>query len=262
MNRLAYVSTMHSKPGGKSTSDQILTILNTSYSFNKNHGITGVLLIANTTIFEFLEGDNDILGQLFYRISRDKRHYDVSLIMNETNIETRLFTRWTMRLLSVGVKSHYSALEKIIQSCGNCFDLKSEKDKHRFDIIFPQDLLDQSYTTKVDIDKPKIDQPYTGVTLTLTKWPRPTDLKMTKELVDLCMRLRKNKETFNNLAQSGVYTTDEDLLKDLKKIDDLGLLKQEELKDTNSPKRIEHAEDHFSRALKKFLFIPIKVKKD
>ena len=62
---------------------------------NERHGITGMLLYADGSFFQVLEGAPADVDQLFDRISRDTRHDRVTIIIREP-LAVRAFGEWTM----------------------------------------------------------------------------------------------------------------------------------------------------------------------
>jgi len=62
---------------------------------NTELGITGMLLYADGSFFQVLEGEEPIIDGLFDRIVRDQRHQDITLIIREP-IARRAFADWTM----------------------------------------------------------------------------------------------------------------------------------------------------------------------
>lgn len=75
--------------------DSLLTLLKSARRKNKQLGITGMLLYADDSFFQVLEGDPGTIDQLFQEISQDKRHSNVTIIIREP-IDTRTFGDWTM----------------------------------------------------------------------------------------------------------------------------------------------------------------------
>ena len=63
--------------------------------YNERHGITGMLLYADGSFFQVLEGAPDDVERLFERISADPRHDHLTLIIREP-VATRAFGEWTM----------------------------------------------------------------------------------------------------------------------------------------------------------------------
>ncbi|ADB42972.1 BLUF domain-containing protein [Spirosoma linguale] len=75
--------------------NDLATILLQSRYDNKKADITGVLLCFYGQIIQVLEGKKLELDLLYARIQRDKRHTDVTTLINRP-IAQRLFSSWSM----------------------------------------------------------------------------------------------------------------------------------------------------------------------
>jgi hypothetical protein len=62
---------------------------------NAKVNITGILLYVQGSIMQVLEGESQAIETLFDRIQTDRRHTDVTRVMNRP-IAQRLFPDWTM----------------------------------------------------------------------------------------------------------------------------------------------------------------------
>jgi hypothetical protein len=62
---------------------------------NAKLGLTGMLLYAEGSFFQVLEGQVDVVDALYAKIARDKRHAQVTLVIREP-ISKRHFDAWTM----------------------------------------------------------------------------------------------------------------------------------------------------------------------
>ncbi|MEM1054374.1 MAG: BLUF domain-containing protein [Bacteroidota bacterium] len=78
--------------------EDIAAILHVSRSNNARDGLTGVLLYADGSFMQVLEGPPDAVAATYQRIHRDPRHGDV-LHMLEQRVEQRSFPEWTMGLV-------------------------------------------------------------------------------------------------------------------------------------------------------------------
>lgn len=77
-------------------SQEELTRLLTNARFkNDKLGVTGMLLYAEGSFFQVLEGGPDVLDALFATIKNDKRHDKITVIIREP-IARRTFANWTM----------------------------------------------------------------------------------------------------------------------------------------------------------------------
>jgi hypothetical protein len=70
-------------------------ILTASRSLNVQHAITGVLIYAEGTFFQVLEGPSAAIDATLERIRRDKRHFDVTKMMHH-DVAERSFPDWSM----------------------------------------------------------------------------------------------------------------------------------------------------------------------
>jgi len=88
---------------------------------NAELNVTGMLLHADGSFFQVLEGDRGVVDRLFERIGRDPRHDRVTIIINEP-IERRSFDDWTMGYTNVDARrlSEIPGLNDFFVS-GSCF---------------------------------------------------------------------------------------------------------------------------------------------
>jgi hypothetical protein len=67
---------------------------------NAQRGITGMLLHADDSFFQVVEGPTDTADKLFIEIAKDPRHQQVTLVIREP-IAKRVFGDWTMGFYAV-----------------------------------------------------------------------------------------------------------------------------------------------------------------
>lgn len=75
--------------------DELSELLQAARLTNSRLGVTGMLLFAEGTFFQVLEGPPRTVDDLYERISRDRRHSEVAKIIREP-IARRSFDEWTM----------------------------------------------------------------------------------------------------------------------------------------------------------------------
>ena len=97
MFELIYVS--HAHP--EITSVDIDNILTTSQIFNSENDITGCLLFYNQNFVQILEGGQSVILELYRRIEKDDRHYDVTLLSMGYK-PSRIFGQWSMLYQEIG----------------------------------------------------------------------------------------------------------------------------------------------------------------
>lgn len=91
LSQLIYVSTRVPS----CTEAEIEKILNTSVENNKINNITGILVYSSNRFLQVLEGDSDVILNLYDKIKEDKRHKN-SVMISLKSIDKRLFPGWHM----------------------------------------------------------------------------------------------------------------------------------------------------------------------
>ena len=76
-------------------SDDLEDILNTARTFNTKNDITGCLLYYKSEFIQILEGEKNIVQELYNNISKDKRHMNTILVSEGEKVE-RSFDNWSM----------------------------------------------------------------------------------------------------------------------------------------------------------------------
>jgi hypothetical protein len=78
----------------------LMDILTEAIDFNGRHQVHGVLYYGHGKFFQCLEGDSDIVNQLFYeKITKDPRHSNV-VLLDLADIDYVKFSRWNMKYAS------------------------------------------------------------------------------------------------------------------------------------------------------------------
>ncbi len=79
----------------KFSDDDIIALLEKSRTSNSQLDVTGMLLFEDGSFLQILEGTPEAIADLYKKISADKRHNNVTKIIQEP-IEERSFSEWTM----------------------------------------------------------------------------------------------------------------------------------------------------------------------
>jgi len=91
INQLIYSSSASKKM----LKSDLYIILRQARKNNESIGVTGLLIYADKYFFQVLEGQKEVVSQLFEKISNDKRHYDVQ-ILGESDLDICAFPNWKM----------------------------------------------------------------------------------------------------------------------------------------------------------------------
>ncbi|MEO8298659.1 MAG: BLUF domain-containing protein [Burkholderiales bacterium] len=79
---------------------ELLELLEVARENNAKLGLTGMLLYAEGSFFQVLEGPADVVDAVYAKIDRDQRHAQVTLVIREP-IPKRHFDAWTMGFYKV-----------------------------------------------------------------------------------------------------------------------------------------------------------------
>ena len=93
--QIIYMSSMKSED-----TESLPSILESCYKNNKANGITGMLLHAEGSILQVLEGEEIELRRTLTRIESDDRHTNMFVLIDK-EIESRQFSSWSMGFKSV-----------------------------------------------------------------------------------------------------------------------------------------------------------------
>jgi hypothetical protein len=75
--------------------NDIPDILNTAKAFNSKNGITGCLLYYKNEFIQILEGEKNVVRELYKNIQHDNRQSAVTLMIDD-ELEERKFKDWSM----------------------------------------------------------------------------------------------------------------------------------------------------------------------
>jgi hypothetical protein len=124
------------------TDDDLLALLEQSRTFNKENGLTGLLLYKERFFVQVLEGEESIIDALFERIKADTRHFNVLLILKKPIIE-RNFEQWAM-----GFKSPNLDKLKQMPSFLDYMLLEPSDTLDKYSIIFESEIKNLLYPSQ------------------------------------------------------------------------------------------------------------------
>jgi len=91
MIQVSYVS-QSKKP---LSSEELLGLLLQFRANNEARGVTGMLLYCNGTFLQVIEGEDQVITELFERIQKDPRHESIQML-SRRSIENREYADWSM----------------------------------------------------------------------------------------------------------------------------------------------------------------------
>lgn len=75
--------------------NDIKSMLHLAKSKNQEHNVTGCLLYYKNQFLQLIEGEEKTIKQLYTNILYDRRHYDVTTVVEQYS-ETTLWSDWAM----------------------------------------------------------------------------------------------------------------------------------------------------------------------
>ncbi|MDI9244835.1 BLUF domain-containing protein [Marinobacter sp. CHS3-4] len=96
--RLAYASeaTFREQPVEQGVEPNVARILMTSRRNNARREIVGGLYYGDGFFFQYLEGEENAVNELYDRIAKDDRHRSISTLVHEP-LSSRSFSNWSMK---------------------------------------------------------------------------------------------------------------------------------------------------------------------
>ena len=82
------------------STEDLLFLLEQSREKNRRIGITGILLYKDGNIMQMIEGEKQVVLELFETIKKDRRHKDVFQVI-AGDIQQRNFENWSMGFLNM-----------------------------------------------------------------------------------------------------------------------------------------------------------------
>ncbi|KGT47153.1 BLUF domain-containing protein [Acinetobacter sp. HR7] len=129
-------------------------ILATARKFNHEHQIYGVLYYAQGKFFQCLQGEPEIVEQLFQSISKDRRHHQVYRFA-DTTVEKPRFAEWSMKYVHKHseIAAYFSSLghstflphELNQDDLNGLLDLLYQVDENHQQLVSPQGYKQRGY---------------------------------------------------------------------------------------------------------------------
>lgn len=215
MKCLVYVSESTSESTERVPPD-LTTILQSSRSRNKKSGITGLLTYRKRRYLQIIEGEDSAVDQLFSAIKADSRHRRVQIILDIAT-QVRSFPRWHMKLVPV-LSDELDVLKFFSRHSLSLKKIPPIK----LDLL--SYFLERSVIEISTQSARKNENPFLAYDLMLDDWPNFSKVAPSNQLIEVCAELIKGAISYPNLLQSTPGATQEQVLYELGRLDDLGLL--------------------------------------
>ena len=95
--------------------DQIQDLLDFSLKNNRKLGIKGVLLYSEGNFFQILEGEKELVLQIFHKIQKDLRHHGIIQIIGR-DIEKGAIDGYKVDILNDGHKYNFEVPKQYLEA--------------------------------------------------------------------------------------------------------------------------------------------------
>ena len=103
----------HSRMAADTDIACVADIVKTARSFNREAGITGMLVFDGQRFLQYIEGPQSVLQALSERIAQDTRHTHFTITLRGAVVGGRLFGNWSMAYVLVDDSEPLDALDQL-----------------------------------------------------------------------------------------------------------------------------------------------------
>jgi len=218
IRRVACLATLPGDITDSQYAERIYHLFDSARIYNKEHHIAGVFLVHHNTLLQVLEGESGEIARCLYHLGRNPNVLAVSVILNRETRQPLFANRWTIKLLNEGHGAHAGFLENLKKVLGAELPVLLEQDRVRLAEFFATPVV-----AAVEAKPPEaVTDPcerYRQMMLSMKAWPRPTQLRLTADLIKLCPRLIGRKVRYQRLLELNLFGSEEKLVEQLHLLD-------------------------------------------
>jgi len=188
MKCILYISKVMAADDGAIIPRGFSEIFRVARKNNAQANITGALSYRNGHYIQILEGEELAVDQLFSKISNDRRHTEITVLINQSIVK-RSFPDWDMKLpQSVNRDPEFI---RFFKASGYAI---SSLDRNK------RTLLELFYNASTA--SKTLWQAYKGKDLKLKAWPDFNVIKPSPVVIELSARLTKKQCSYSSLCDS------------------------------------------------------------
>lgn len=259
IRRIAFLATMPGDTNDSQYADRVYQLFESARIYNKAHDINGAFLVRDNNLLLIIEGKASDLAKVTYQMGRDPRIADLSVVINR-DTPTALFNRWAIKLLNNGHDEHTTFLAKLQYALNSQLEIRAEADRARLAAFFLTPPRHHNADTQ-PMASSAPSQRYQSMLLSMKSWPRPTQLRLTADLIKLCPLLIGHQVSYQRLLDLNIFASEEKLLEQLRLLDDVQALELSPLPANASLHKIgdqtpvssSSPSSTFSQALRRFI---------
>lgn len=229
MKRIACLSTLRAHPNTPSVSSgQLVELYNTSRILSRCHGISGMILVSDHFLLHIAEGSSTHLSKLVYALNRSDDVMDNSVIASQSIAEP-VFSGWKIRVVDHLTDKGQDTVGNVARLIASDITLKSDRDEWRINQFFDlHSAIAESRSRQQRLpaearEKLSSTDLRAGV-LSLSRWPQPSQLRYSGQIMDLCTVLVGKAVPYSTLRELGIFATEAELYNHLIKLYRLGVL--------------------------------------
>lgn len=265
IKRIACFATIKPSDEYQTYSEQVFSIYDSARRFNKEHGLLGVFVVHGQILLQILEGEPNTLAKALYRVNRDPRIKDISVILNKS-FERPAFSRWSIKMIKGDGEAHREFLTRLKQIVAPYAVVRLPQDCERFRTLFGATNIAANNALTPDANTDQALR-FRGHTLAMSAWPRPTQLRLSAPLMKLCQILIGHSVSYQKLWSMGLFESETELNRQLDALYQANALEVFRLGDPNNVHTLPEpstlngsgtgqapvSRSRFSQALKQFI---------
>jgi hypothetical protein len=193
MKCITYVSKVVARKNGAVIPIGLADIFSAARKKNALLQVTGLLSYRGGYYIQVIEGDNETIDKLFSQIKSDRRHEQVTVLL-DFEITQRCFQEWNMKLVG-SINKDASFLKFMTQHSEKIRSLDNTQEQ----------LLEIFYS--LTNSSPSSIQSYDGKSLMLSAWPSFMQIKQSPTIIELCAQLTRRSYPYDELLESRRFGT-------------------------------------------------------
>ena len=155
-------------------------------------------------------------------------------------------------MVSLGSPHHRAVTEKLVEHCGRDWVFSNANDKTRLDDVLGNKVTNNASERLQSQKQNAQTLDFQHKNIRLVRWPKPSQIKMSRNLTNLCSLLSRKPTAYESVIAMHLYKTENELIEDLTRLSNAQLIscsdmtvESEEIKPKSS--------DRFSRVLQRFI---------
>lgn len=232
MKRIACVGNLVRNNDSDHSGD-IVGLFNDIRAFHSEGTLCGLFLVYENSFLQILEGESQGIANAVYKVRKDPRLEDCHIILNE-GIEQPYFSHWKVKFYRPHMERHRALLKELDSGILSQCNFDSSAARRCYETFFPESFdlpiltevcnpQPETGTQEADSDSGIID--YRSFSYSISCWPKPGQVKLSPQIMRSCSLLSKQRISYDDLLQRGLWCDESDLQCFLQQMIKLGVMK-------------------------------------